>query len=108
MSVGTVPTSKLLEFLGEGNEVEDVCWVIGNVTGELWATGLGGVTVKFAILGNSFCIGAGVTFCGKIEIFVLKLGSGYSKIFQLRILASKLDFRDLKLKIDKEYLIYRS
>ena len=37
-----------------------------------------------------------------------KLGSGYSKILQLAILASKLDFRDLKLKIDEEYLIYRS
>ena len=29
-----------------------------------------------------------------------KLGSSYSKIFQLKILVSKLDFRDLKLKID--------
>ena len=33
------------------------------------------------------------------EIFQ-KLGSGYSKIFQLTFLVSKLDFRDLKLKID--------
>ena len=37
-----------------------------------------------------------------------KLGSGYSKIFQLTILVPKLDFGDLKLKIDEEYLIYRS
>ena len=37
-----------------------------------------------------------------------KLSSGYSKIFELTILASKLDFIDLKLKIDEEYLIYRS
>ena len=31
-----------------------------------------------------------------------------SKIFQLSVLLSKLGFRDLKLKIDEEYLIYRS
>ena len=45
----------------------------------------------------------------QIGIAIIKrLGSGYSKIFQLTILASKLDFTDLKLKIDEEYLIYRS
>ena len=44
-----------------------------------------------------------VTFCAK-----KKLVSGYSKIFQLTILVPKLDFRDLKLKIDEEYFIYRS
>ena len=60
LSVGTVPTSKT-EVLGdvfEVNETVDVC-VAGNVTGELWATGLGGVTVKLAMLGKSFDIGVG-------------------------------------------------
>ena len=38
--------------------------------------------------------------CGKIGNFIQKLGSSYSKIFQLTVLASKLYFRDLKLKID--------
>ena len=37
-----------------------------------------------------------------------KMGSGYSKIFQLMVWASKLYFRDLKLIIDEENLIYRS
>ena len=41
-------------------------------------------------------------------LFRKKLGSSYSKIFQLTILVSKLHFRDLKLKIDSEYLIYKS
>ena len=37
----------------------------------------------------------------KLEFFVQKkLGSSYSKIIQLRFSISKLDFRDLKLKID--------
>ena len=45
---------------------------------------------------------------GKMEIFVQKSGSGYSKIFQLTVWTSKLYFRDLKLKIDEEYLMYRS
>ena len=38
-----------------------------------------------------------LSHCGKIE---KKLGSGYSKNFQLTVSISKLDFRDLKLKID--------
>ena len=52
--------------------------------------------------------------CGKIKIFVQKsykkLGSVLLKTFQLTVLVSKLDFRDLKLKIDWEYLnlIYKS
>ena len=40
-------------------------------------------------------------FCSKIF-----LGSGYSKIFQLTIWVSKLDLRDLKSKIVKEFLTY--
>ena len=43
-----------------------------------------------------------------VQISCKKMGSGYSKIFQLMVLVSKLDFRDLKLKIGEEYLIYRS
>ena len=38
----------------------------------------------------------------------VKLSSSYSKKFQFTILTSKLYFRDLKLKIDSEYLIDRS
>ena len=37
-----------------------------------------------------------------------KVGSSYSKIFQLTFKVPKLDFRKLKLKIVAEYLIYRS
>ena len=40
-----------------------------------------------------------------IEKLCKKVGSGYSIIFQLTVWVSKLDFRDLKLKIDEEYLI---
>ena len=47
-----------------------------------------------------------ILLCHTVEKSKKKLGSGYSKIFQLTILVSKLDFRDLKLKIDKEYLMY--
>ena len=36
----------------------------------------------------------------KIQKSCKKLGSSYSKIFQLTVLVSKLYFRDSKLKID--------
>ena len=67
-------------------------WGLGGVSGldriDLISKGLGLELVK----------SRGFTLW-KID-WLEKLGSGYSKIFQLKIWTSKLYFRDLELKID--------